>query len=181
MHLQEAKTRKIYLLLTHLPDNGAKAIRLFTGYSYTHASIGLEEDRNTFYSFATKGFRVEKLTKFIKPERPPFPCAVYELNVTDAVYQNVKALLNRCIARRGSLRYSFLGVILCLLHIPHRREGRFFCSHFVAEILERSCAAPLRKSSTLYLPRDLTCIPGVTPVFHGNLHGLLRSCALSAA
>jgi hypothetical protein len=178
---QATRTRKIFLLLTRLPGKAAQAIRIFTGYGYTHASIGLEEDRNTFYSFVTKGFRVEKLTKFVKPERPPFLCAMYELNVTDAVYQSVKSLLKRCLAHQGSLRYSALGVILCLLHIPHRREGRFFCSHFVAEILERSRAVPLCKSSTLYLPRDLTRLPGMAPVFQGDLHGLMQICTLPAA
>jgi inositol transport system substrate-binding protein len=173
------KTRKIFLLLTELPGKTSQAIRLCTGYDYTHASIGLEEDMNTFYSFVMKGFIVEKLTRYVKPERVPFPCAMYELKVTEDVYRNIKALLERCVAYQGALRYTILGVILCLLHIPHRREGRFFCSHFMAEILNRSSAAHLHKDSALYLPRDLKNLPGMNQVFRGNLRGLLEQYAIA--
>ena len=49
----EAK-RKLYVLLTRFPGRAAIAIQAFTGCYYTHASIGLEEDMNTFYSIVGK-------------------------------------------------------------------------------------------------------------------------------
>ncbi len=58
--------RKIYILLTRLSDNASKAIGILTNSYYTHASIGLEEDLNTFYSFVTKGFKIEKMI-FVLP------------------------------------------------------------------------------------------------------------------
>lgn len=57
------KNKKIYILFTRFPDNGSKVIEALTGCYYPHASIGLEEDWNTFYSFVTKGFIVEKITR----------------------------------------------------------------------------------------------------------------------
>ena len=45
----EAK-RKLYILLTRFPGKTAIAIHALTRCYYTHASIGLEEDLNTFYS-----------------------------------------------------------------------------------------------------------------------------------
>lgn len=59
---------KINILLTRFPDNGSKAISFFKRSFYTHASIGLGEDLNTFYSFVWKGFLVEKVTRYVKPD-----------------------------------------------------------------------------------------------------------------
>lgn len=76
------KKRKIYILLTRLCDNGSKAIGFLTSSYYTHASLGLEEDLNTFYSFVTKGFMIEKISKYIRPDRDPYPCVLYEMEVS---------------------------------------------------------------------------------------------------
>lgn len=57
---RQQNTRKVYVLLTRFPDNGSKTIGFYTNFYYTHASIGLDEDMDTFYSFVKKGFFVEK-------------------------------------------------------------------------------------------------------------------------
>lgn len=56
----DGEKKKIYILLTRFPDNDSKTIEFLTNSFYTHASIGLEDDLNTFYSFVTKGFMIEK-------------------------------------------------------------------------------------------------------------------------
>ena len=50
---------RLLIMLTGFHDAGARLIGLMTRSRYTHASIGLEEDPGTFYSFCTKGFREE--------------------------------------------------------------------------------------------------------------------------
>lgn len=50
-----AVERKVYLLLTRFSDNGSKTIGALTKYYYTHASIGLEEDMNTFLQLCMQG------------------------------------------------------------------------------------------------------------------------------
>ena len=65
--IHEKHPRKISILLTRFPDNGSRAVSMLTRFYYTHASIGLDEDMNTFYSFVTKGFLVEKVTRYIRP------------------------------------------------------------------------------------------------------------------
>ena len=114
------KKRKIYILLISFPDNGSKVIRAIKSCYYTHSSIGLEEDPNTFYSFVTKGFIVEKLTRYIKPERVPFPCCLYELEVSEKVYETVKKILGYYIEFKSVVYYSKLGLILSLLRIPYK-------------------------------------------------------------
>jgi len=83
------------------------------------------------------------VTRFHKPNRAPFPCALYELPVPAAVYQRIKTELKAFEARRAELRYTHRSMLLSLLlYIPYVRQDRYFCSHFVAEILQRGALAP---------------------------------------
>lgn len=168
-----ASKRKIYILLTRFPDTGSKIIHALTGFRYTHASIGLEEDANTFYSFVEKGFIVEKIDRYVKPDRKPFECRVYELEVSARVYERIKDIVTTFVIHKPDLSYSRLGVVMGLCRVPVKRKHKFFCSQFVAEVLERSRAVILDKDSALYFPGDLTHLPGLKLNFQGNMKGLL--------
>ena len=172
--------RKIFILLTKFPSTGANVLHRLTGCGYTHASIGLEEDMNTFYSFVTKGFIVEKLTRYLKPDRPPFPCLLYEIAVPERTYREIGALLSDFVRKQPLLRYNKLGVVLGLLHIARKRENHYFCSQFVAEIVRRGQAAPLVKDSALYFPKDLQALRGTRELFRGDLLGLTQQYALAS-
>ncbi len=166
--------RKIYVLLTRLPGNSAKAIQVATRCYYTHASIGLEEDPDTFYSFLCRGFVVEKITRYVRPDRTPFPCQLYELEVSEKAYQSIKKLLESFVEKREDMRYTKLGVVLSILRIPYRRKHHYFCSQFVAAVLKYTQAARLKKDSALYHPKDFKSLPGMQLRFQGNLQSLLQ-------
>lgn len=169
--------RRLYVLLTQFPGLDAKAMRCYTRFPYTHASVGLEEDLNTFYSFVTKGFIVEDISRYNKPGRPPFPCALYELEVPQPIYDAVKRMLQNFVKDRTSLRYNTLGLFLSLAKIPNHRRGRYFCSQFVAEVLQRCNAANLKKNTSLYLPKDLHKLADLKMIFQGDLLRMSRQFA----
>lgn len=60
---------------------------------------------NTYYSFVRKGFIVEKVTRFIRPDRAPFPCQLYEIEVSQKVYGSVKKVIQVFTEYKGDLRY----------------------------------------------------------------------------
>ncbi len=170
--------RKILILLTRFPDMGAKIISLLSKSKYTHASIGFEDDRNTFYSFVTKGFIVEKVTRYIRPDRTPFPCQLYELPVSEQVYNRIRDRICFYENSKRYLHYSKAAVTLCLFRIPFQRRFRYFCSYFVAEILNQSGAVRLKKHSALYLPADFSRMHELERVFEGNMMTLAQHYAL---
>ena len=172
--------RKIYLLLTRFPDNGSKALGVLTGCRYPHASIGLDEDLNTFYSFVTKGFIIESITRYIKPGREPFPCQLYEFAVSERVYCRVKEILQYFIEFKKMMRYTRLGLIMGLLHIPYKRDlFCYFCSEFVADVLRYSGAAELEKESNRYFSEDLKRLPGMKLHFQGNMKTMIKYCGIT--
>ncbi|MBQ8599607.1 MAG: hypothetical protein IJ411_05785 [Oscillospiraceae bacterium] len=165
--------RTIYIRLTRFPDHGSKVVSFLTNCYYTHASIGLEEDINTFYSFVRKGFIVESISRYLRPDREPFPCQLYELSVCESVYSSIKNLLQLFVQNKSQLRYSNLGVVMSLLRIPFSRRKHYFCSHFVAHILHHSNAVALKKNSALYLPVDLSRLSELTLKVQGDLKTML--------
>lgn len=171
--MKEDKNRKIYILLTRFHGFASKAIRCFTGYRYSHTSIGLEEDMNTFYSFVYKGFIVEKITRYVKPDRKPFDCQIYEVSVTEKVYRKIKELIQSFIENKSNFKYTTFGTILCMLRVPYKRKQHYFCSYFVASILEKSEAIKLRKKSCLHLPSDFKKYENVKFCYAGNLRTMI--------
>lgn len=100
--------KKINILLTRFSYNSSRAVSFFKRSYYNHASIGLNEDMNTFYSFVRKGFLVEKVTKYVKPDVDPYPCCLYELEVDEEIYNSVKKILLDFEAHKDIYRYAMM-------------------------------------------------------------------------
>lgn len=180
--LQKKVQKKISILLLRFPGPGPQTFSLWTRFRYTHASIGLmEEDKNTFYSFANTGFRVEKLTRYIRPDWKPLPCQLYEIPVSEDAYERIQAILQSFVERKPNLQYSKLGVLMVMLQIPHKWKNRYFCSQFVAEVLREARAVPLKKDPSLYVPKDFIYLPQKELVFQGTLPDMVDSFGISAA
>ena len=139
----------ISVLLTTYPGRFSKAIACLSGRGYTHASIGLE-DPDVFYSFHFRGFAVETPEKLRRQGVTQSRC--YRLLISDRAYRRIEGRIAALLERREEYRYTCLGVWCCLLGLPLERRGRYFCSQFVAELLERSRALSLEKAPGLYLP-----------------------------
>ncbi|MBQ8783001.1 MAG: hypothetical protein IJZ57_04435 [Clostridia bacterium] len=165
------KTRKVYILLTRLHDFGSRAAGFFASCYYTHSSIGLEEDMNIFYSFMVNGFVEEDVSRFLRSKFKPFPCQLYEIEVSEEVYDKIKAIINEFKVNKKLYRYTKLGVLSGLFWIPRQRKYEFFCSHFVAHVLKKSNAVKLKKNTALYFPRDFKKHSGLSLSFQGNLRG----------
>lgn len=161
--------RKLFVLLTQFPGFDSKALRWWTQFPYSHVSLGLDEDMNTFYSFVVKGFIVEDISRYNKPGRMPFPCELYALEVSETTYQAVKKTMLTFVGKRSKLAYTRLGLILTLINIPWRLKNQYICSHFVAQTLQRCAAVRLKKDSTLYLPGDFPRLKELKMIFKGDL------------
>lgn len=171
--------RKIFILISRFSDNGTRIIEPLIGCYYPHTSIGLEEDLNVFYSFVTKGFIVEEITRYVKPEREPYPCRLYELEVSEAVYNRVKNILENFVENKSIWRYTKLGVALSLLRIPYKRDRySYFCSQFVADVLQTSGAAKLRKKSQHCFSSDIIELPTLKLQFEGDMKTMIRHYGL---
>ena len=146
-------------------------------YRYNHVSLGFEEDMNTYYTFTYKGFTVENIIRrATKPDREPFPCELYEIEVPTHIYRDMQERVRTFVEHPDNYRYTKFGAALrVFLNIPTRRERAYYCSQFVAEILKSSGAAKLERWAPYYLPHHLRALRETRFKFQGNLMEYLRA------
>lgn len=169
--IQPAQTKQINILLTNYPHNASRWFRRFTKSRYGHASIGLNGMDGDFYSFVVKGFRIEqpRLHPTFKGEE--VPCSLYTVDVPADVHHEMELLLQEHARQAKAYAYSNWGLLLCIMRIPIKLQRRYFCSQFVAEVLEHG--VDIKKSSTLYLPDDFMKLQELKLQFNGTLKELL--------
>ena len=62
----------------------------------------------------------------------------------------------------------FLPFVMCFLKIPLKRKNHYFCSQFVAEVLQKCQVIEPRKRSTLYFAKDISKHKELELVFQGT-------------
>lgn len=175
--------KTIYILLTRSKTYISRLIQLATSDDYTHVSIAFDEMLSQFYSFGRKqphfplpaGLIQESLTNCFFDYHKDTPCALYELKVSKVVYQQAKQEVQRMVTEKQQYRYSIIGLICCKFAIPYQREKYYFCSQFVAEILEKSQALVLPKPAELIRPADYMELVTGDCLFTGKVDELAAS------
>ncbi len=127
-----------------------------TGRQFTHASLGLGEQTETFYSFTMRGFRAEHPShRKIRGRHKESLC--YQFKVTEAEYHQVAHQIETYREQVQTMRYDLLGAVLSALRIyrPFKPSEAFFCSAFVSEQLLRLPSFHLHMKSNMYLPTYL--------------------------
>ena len=168
--------KKIYILLMHTNTLPSKFVKLFTNYKYSHVAISLTEDCYMTYSFGRKelhnifngGLSVQKkdgefFSLFNKTE-----CKIYEVNVTDEQYNNVKEKLEYMSENSADYKYDFLGIVPRWLGIPINFKDRFVCSYFVANILETTNICNFNKNACMVLPKDFRNLEELKEIYDGR-------------
>lgn len=173
----EQKNRTIYIVLTQTKTYPARAIKLYTKEPFAHASIAFDENLEEMYSFARRGkynpFNAGFIREYIdcgvfgrfKSTR----CSIYRLYITERQYQNLRKEIDIFVRNKNSYSYNYLGLIAAAFNIPVRSKSRYFCSQFVAYVLEKSGINIFSKSYALVKPRDIRTNPYLIPVYEGML------------
>lgn len=141
--------RAVTILLTQYGDTVSKFIYYLCNKGYTHASISFDKGE-VFYSFNYKGFCTESLEKH--KQRGVSRSISYQLEVTEKEYQEMQGFVQSFLESEQQLGYARLSLLLCVMGIPFKEKMKFFCSQFVARVMEQ--AIKLEKPSALYLPSD---------------------------
>lgn len=143
----------VRILFTRYRDVRSGLLYIFGRQKYTHCSIALSETPDVFYSFNLHGFAVESMEKFRSSGVRDFHTCCIE--VSEGAYQLIRNRIMDVKEHRSAYSYSKAGVVFSLLHLPYHREGYYFCSEFVQELLDSSGALYLRRRHRAYLPTQL--------------------------
>ncbi|GGA78604.1 hypothetical protein [Ornithinibacillus halotolerans] len=172
------KESKIYILLTDTGSFLTKLIKLYTNKPYNHASIALDSNLEEVYSFGRKnihnplngGFVQEDVnSKLLNHAR----CAIYSLTVTDNQLQTIKNYIEEISAEKDAYHYNFLGLFGFVFNRPLTRKNSYFCSEFVASVLEGSNVIQFENSVSLVAPHDLQELPDLRLEYEGSVNDYL--------
>lgn len=150
--MKNLRKHKVSVLFTRYSSTFSNIVYWLSGRGYTHASISLEENEDTFYSFNFRGLCKENPDKMKKHSKKSY---CYHIEVTEHEYEVMKERLDEMLAHKEKLRYSRLGVICLFLHLSVKLENCYFCSQFVAELLKEAGCIQLQKKPEKYYPNDL--------------------------
>lgn len=167
----------IYIVLSQTRTYPARAIRLYTQEPYAHASIAFDEDLDEMYSFARRGvynpfnagFIREHVDQGVFGRYRTTECSIYKLKITDEQYYRLRKEIDIFNKNKNTYSYNYLGLIGAAFNIPIRSKQRYFCSQFVAYVLERSGIHILDKTYALVKPRDIRICPYLSTIYEGRL------------
>lgn len=173
-------TKSVYVLLIRTDTLFSRLIHFFTKSEYTHASLGMSSDCHELYSFARKYaslplpgcFVRENVSAGLMAKSPEAPCVLYEIKIPNQVFAAIHNEIEALKRLPKPPKYSLTGPILCWIGIESKQRKKFFCSRFVADILERSGAVTLGKPASLFRPIDFTYLSELHLVYKGTLGGL---------
>ncbi|GAB6928372.1 hypothetical protein JCM10914A_23550 [Paenibacillus sp. JCM 10914] len=173
-----AEKQSVYILLTNTGTLFTKMIQTYTRAPYNHASISFKRDLSEMYSFGRKnpnnplngGFVREDIQTGTFSKYPDTTCVIYELQVTPREAEKMKRVLQIFIQRRNKYLYNILGVIGVAIKEPVEFSNSYFCSQFVAEILERSGIKLWNKLPALVTPDDFRQSDQLELIYEGKLN-----------
>ena len=169
--------KKIYILLMQTNTRPARIVRFFTRYKYSHVSISLDKSCYTTYSFGRRkvksiingGYIIEKQDGAFFTFFNKTTCRIYELEVSDDKYENLKDLLIDMQQKHyDKYKYDFIGIVLRFFRIPVTRKNKYVCSNFVAYALEKSGIYKFDKKTCMVRPFDFTKIPDTKIIYEGS-------------
>lgn len=146
------QTQTVSIFMTRYHDILSNFLYYISGCGYTHVAIGFDDESQNFYCFNYKGFRREHP---FRRKRRYGKSICYKLDVPAEQHARLKEIIEQMENSSIEWKYSMLGVILCLLGIRHKIRNAYFCSQFVAELMQRSGIMKWRKHSSLYLPNHM--------------------------
>ncbi len=161
---------KVYVLLTQHDDRLSRIIKKATRADYNHVSIGIVDNYEQFYTFnQTYGFYIEHPTKIYTDRKRERKCCLYFAEISDESYLELFDILNQFVRNSKNYKYTLFGLIMCFFRISYHRKNTYFCSQFVAELLQKSGAINLKKKPSLIMPNDFTNINQLKLRFIGTL------------
>ena len=177
--------RYVYILITKSSTYFSRLIHIATAAPYTHASIGLDGPQGYFYSFARKYTRLCLPAGLVREaicagSPGNLPYRMYRLRVSEGTYRRIRDRLESMYHQRSRYSYNLLGAFSSYFNYPLKRRSSYFCSQFVAELLECCGALEFDKNIALVQPVDFCRMEQLSLVSEGVTGGLSSGRALPA-
>ena len=165
----------IYIVVSKTHTLLGRAIQHSLGVSVNHSSITTDASLANLYSFGRKGiynvfnngFVEESINEGFFKRYGKTEIYVLRLEVEEDLVYNVNQRIVAFQNYDPQMQYSILGLLYCYFGIDRKRQNKYFCSQFVAEMLRASGYEGLTTPPSLMRPHDFFNLPGVECIYRG--------------
>ncbi|WP_440895602.1 hypothetical protein ACS127_13730 [Amphibacillus sp. Q70] len=172
----------VYIMLSDTGTLFTTMIKAYTKAPYNHASLAFDQELNEMYSFGRRnpknplhgGFVKENIRTGTYSRYPETTCVIYRLKVSEREKQKMKRILEVFIKKHNKFLYNILGVIWVSLKEPIEFSNSYFCSQFVADILNRSGIYLWDKLPIMVTPEDFRKSKCLELLYEGKLANYLK-------
>ena len=172
--------KTIYIVLTDTGTLLSKAIGMYTRKDLNHASIAFDEQLTEMYSFGRKqrhnpfvgGFVKENVAEGIFEHAD---CAIFSCEVTTEEYMKMRNKIRQIELTKELYRYNFIGLFAVAVNKDLQRKHAFFCSQFVATIVNESGMKMFTIKPNLVQPHHFAQLKCLKPVYEGDLQSYIRN------
>lgn len=173
----ENNNQKVYIMLSFTGTILSRIVKVCTLREYSHASIALDLELDSMYSFGriqprnpfSGGFVKEEIDQGTYRVFKNTRCIIYELEVTMLQHQKLKDYIDRFITASEVYKFNVIGLIGTMVNRPFNREYHYFCSQFVGKALLESGIYDFKKDVGLIKPIEFADIPGLKSIYEGKL------------
>lgn len=175
--------QKLYILLTNTGSLLNRAIKICTKAPYNHVSLGFDSQLKELFSFGRLRPRNPFIGGFVHedPEGGTFAhfcnttCALYEFTVTPEQYVLVRENVRQFEQERLRYTFNLIGFAGFSIGRPINRRYAYFCSQFVATVLQRSGIYLSDKPPGLMTPADFQKSTRLKLLYEGRLADYRKS------
>lgn len=147
----------IFVILTYTGSLMAKAIKGVTREAYSHASISFDSTMKKMYSFGQKlgGFVQESFDKgYFKEVEDRCTYSIYVTFVTEKQKEAMQKFADKIASMKEDFKFNIIGLFTLIMGKESHRKNEYFCSQFVADVLDKGTNI-IKRDPSLYAPMDL--------------------------
>ena len=167
----------VYIVVSQTGTLLSRLLKFVTGAEYNHASISLEPDLSTMYSFGRKnpynpflaGFVTESARFGTFKRFSKTRVVVLDITVSEEQYLAIQRRIRIMSALKEYYHYNYLGLWLAGLRICYRQKRCFYCSEFVKDILAKQNIKGVRQLDSIVQPIHFLSLPTAKQIYVGLL------------
>lgn len=169
--------KKIYIVTTFTGTFLSCLIRKISKTPYAHVSIALNENLRPMYSFGRlnpktpifAGFVEENINEGLYAIKTNTMCRVYSVMVTQTQYKKLKENIYNVSSNRKQYVYDVKALVYLSVNKPRKKDYKYVCSNFVADMLQKSDIKILDKEPHQVRPNDFYDLNGLELEYEGLL------------
>lgn len=170
---------EVLIVLTDTGTIFTKMIKMFTKQPLNHASIAFSKELDHTYSFGRKNANNPFIGGFVRENMKGklfrrATCAIYSCSIAEEDYKQMLTFIHHIEKQQDEYKYNLLGLFGVLMNKKMNDKKAYFCSEFVATVLNNGGFINYGKPPCFVKPGDLVKYDGFSLKYEGRLLSYLE-------